>query len=179
MSRSMIIRSTKSTVIQSLSCLNCESSTSRTSSSRERSAATLGRRTKTSQIALSTPQTSRKIALSSGSASVAAMKNQRTEVKHREDALHQPTMRRRLGRQLALHQEGCGGGHRGALSAIRFIFFECPRLTSAFKPPRQDCSWASPQSRHRNVHNPFGIVIFRCNRPWPADVGEPACVSSP
>ena len=72
-SRSTIIRSTKSTVIQSLSYLNRESSVSTTTSSSDISAATAGRRTKASQKKLSMAQTSRNAALSTRSASVAAI----------------------------------------------------------------------------------------------------------
>src|SRR5450631_704509 len=72
-SRSMIIRSTKSTVIQSLSNLNRDSSVSATTNSSDSRAATAGRRNNASQKQLSKAQTSRNAALATQSASVAAM----------------------------------------------------------------------------------------------------------
>src|SRR5215467_4731295 len=69
----MIMRSTKSTVIHSLSCLNCDSRISATMNTCEMIAVVIGRRNSISQRELSTPHTSKYAAFATRSTSLATM----------------------------------------------------------------------------------------------------------
>ena len=72
-SRSMIIRSTKLTVIISLSYLNCENRMSATNIASDTNAAIAGRRSAASHTQFNAAQASRKAIFATRSTSVAAM----------------------------------------------------------------------------------------------------------
>ena len=73
-SRSMIIRSTKSTVSQSFSCLNCESRIKVPSKASEQIAAGIGRRHRTAAARLIPAHTSRNAVLDTSPTSVSVMR---------------------------------------------------------------------------------------------------------